>query len=775
MLIKSSLERKVLGGLGLASIIIAGVTLSYHLGTEHLVASNGRVWQSYALLRSLGNVEHGLKKLRMATRGYVQNGDADTLLTVQAGRAEAEKALNSLRNEANDLHLPGSVLKIEKLSREQLIECAELIRMRDSGGGMVATLYSETELGQATTEPLRHAIDHLQRLTHQQLNESERLAQGSHVVMFVILLLGAAIELAFAVAAAGVIRRDVLERKHANEAVVLSERTLRSFYESGVTMMGMVELLEDDVKFISMNGATAEVYGRKAEEMVGKTARQAGSPPHVLKLYIEKLQDSFRRNGAVEFEYERETPQGKKWLSAVVCPIQRWAAAQQQPRFSYVIVDITARKTATEALRQHAAELTAAKNALEEARTAADAANAAKSNFLANMSHEIRTPMTAVVGYADLLAEPGRSDAERGEWVSVIRRNARHLLELINDILDLSKIEAGKMTLESTPCDPRQIINDVLAMMRPRALEKHIRVQLEQESQLPAEINADPLRLRQVLANLVGNAIKFTEAGEVTVHVECEACISGSGFGDLHIAVRDTGIGMDQAQIDRLFRPFTQADETTTRRFGGTGLGLTITHRLVQMMGGTIEVKSEVSIGSTFELTLPIAIGTTNGNNGGKGGTSGRDVPRLPSPAEPPVAVAASRGRILMAEDGPDMQRLMSFLLTRSGAEVTVVSNGVTALEAAAGQNFDVILLDMQMPEMDGYTAARELRRRGIQTPIIAVTAHAMTGDRERCLAAGCSDYLTKPIDAAELLRRVEHYLTNGNRASGATPKATAA
>jgi signal transduction histidine kinase/ActR/RegA family two-component response regulator len=459
----------------------------------------------------------------------------------------------------------------------------------------------------------------------------------------------------------------------------------------------------------------------------------------------------------------------------VVCPIQRWAAAQEQPRFSYVIADVTARKTATEALRHHAEELTAAKNALEEARTAADAANEAKSNFLANMSHEIRTPMTAVVGYADLLAEPGRSDAERGEWVSVIRRNARHLLELINDILDLSKIEAGKMTLESTPCDPRQIINDVLAMMRPRALEKHIRLQLEQESQLPAEINADPLRLRQVLANLVGNAIKFTEAGEVTVHVECEACISGGGFGDLHIAVRDTGIGMSQEQIGRLFRPFTQADETTTRRFGGTGLGLTITHRLVQMMGGTIEVKSEVGIGSTFDLTVPIAIGTTNGSNGkgGKNGTSGGDVPLLPSPEA--AASGASRGRILMAEDGPDMQRLLSFVLSRSGAEVTVVSNGVAALEATANGKFGVILLDMQMPEMDGYTAAREIRRRGIQTPIIAVTAHAMTGDRERCLAAGCTDYMTKPVDADELLRRVEHYLTSGSGARGAKSKATAA
>jgi CHASE3 domain sensor protein len=270
MLIKSSLERKVLGGLGLASIIIAGVTLSYHLGTEHLVASNGRVWQSYALLRSLGNVDHGLKKLRLGTRNFVQNGDADSLATMQSGRDEADKALVMLRGEASDLHLGGSVLAIEVLGREQLKECAELIRVRETGGAMVAAIYGETQLGQRTNEPLAQAIARLQRITQGQLNEAERLAQGSHVVMFVILLLGAAVELAFAVAAAGVIRRDVGERKRAAEAVEHSEGVLRSFYESGVTMMGIVELLEDDIIHISDNSATGEYFGRKPADMAGK-------------------------------------------------------------------------------------------------------------------------------------------------------------------------------------------------------------------------------------------------------------------------------------------------------------------------------------------------------------------------------------------------------------------------------------------------------------------------------------------------------------------------
>jgi CheY-like chemotaxis protein len=373
------------------------------------------------------------------------------------------------------------------------------------------------------------------------------------------------------------------------------------------------------------------------------------------------------------------------------------------------------------------------------------------------MSHEIRTPMTAVLGYSDLLAEPGRSDAERGEWVAVIRRNARHLLELINDVLDLSKIEAGRMTLEAIACDPAQVLGDVVAMMRQRAADKGVTLRLDVESPLPRRMIADPLRLRQILVNLVGNAVKFTQAGEVSVRAICDGDVNSTA-ASLQIAVRDTGIGMTPSQLARLFRPFTQADETTTRRFGGSGLGLTITQRLVHLMGGVIEVQSEPGMGSTFTVTLPVVpvtVETTplaedrvavNAATGGGGGGE--------------VAGQLAGGRILLAEDAPDTQRLVALLLRRAGADVTIVSTGRGVIELVGTSTFDVILMDMQMQEVDGYTAATELRRRGVKTPIVAVTAHAMAGDRERCLAAGCTDYLTKPIDSAELLRRVASYLT---------------
>jgi signal transduction histidine kinase/ActR/RegA family two-component response regulator len=480
-----------------------------------------------------------------------------------------------------------------------------------------------------------------------------------------------------------------------------------------------------------------------------------------VELLRTKYEQSFRLGGPVEFEYDASMPDGTaRWFSSVVCPIRRWAPSGR-PRFSYILLDVTARK--------------AAEAALEQARRQADAANVAKSNFLANMSHEIRTPMSAIMGFGDLLAEPGRSDAERAEWVGIIRRNARSLLALINDILDLSKIEAGRMSLERVECDIAQIVGEVVALMRPRATEKGILLRADLRAPLPESVPGDPLRLRQVLVNLVGNAVKFTHAGEVAVTVSCEPAgevAGGGGRGgaageELRIEIRDTGVGMTPQQLSRLFRPFTQADESMTRKFGGTGLGLSISSRLVALMGGSIAVESEPGLGSTFRVRLPA-------------GARGADTTVMPAsqstPDEQaavaqvvtaPQSAAALQGvRVLLAEDSPDMQRLLTMFLRRAGLDVTLAANGRIAIERATAEVFDVILMDMQMPEVDGYCAAADLRRRGISVPIIAVTAHAMAGDRERCLAAGCSDYLPKPIDAARLVQFVTHHLSKAGSAA---------
>jgi CheY-like chemotaxis protein len=273
----------------------------------------------------------------------------------------------------------------------------------------------------------------------------------------------------------------------------------------------------------------------------------------------------------------------------------------------------------------------------------------------------------------------------------------------------------------------------------------------------------DPMRLRQVLVNLVGNAIKFTEAGEVSIAVACEAAAGAAGGSELRIEVRDTGVGMTAAQLARIFRPFTQADESTTRKFGGTGLGLSISSRLIALMGGTIAVESEPGQGSAFHVRLPVV-----DSNAKLSALTSSTLPP-PSPITQQADSPAARGeadtaipagtRILLVEDSPDMQRLLSMLLRRAGMDVTLAANGRVAIERATAETFDVILMDMQMPEVDGYCATTELRRRGATVPIIALTAHAMSGDREKCLAAGCSDYLTKPVEPADLIRVIARHL----------------
>jgi hypothetical protein len=420
-------------------------------------------------------------------------------------------------------------------------------------------------------------------------------------------------------------------------------------------------------------------------------------------------------------------------------------------------MDITPSKRNSELLERQADDLTQQAAALMEAKERADAANRAKSEFLANMSHEIRTPMTAILGYTDLLADPSIKPDERDENIGIIRRNGEHLLSIINDILDLSKIEANHLVLERADVAPLQIVEDVVQSLRQRAASKGISIETEAVYPLPRAVAGDPLRVRQVLVNLVGNAIKFTEAGSVKVRVSFAKADQAVKF-----EVLDTGPGMTQDQVSRLFRPFTQVDTSATRRFGGTGLGLTISQRLIKLMGGEISVESHVGKGSCFSFSLASG-GAAAGPLVESSGTSPEATPRQGGQA---ADLSHFGARILLAEDGLDNQRLFCFLLRKAGLSVVLAENGRIAIETferarAAGDEFDVILMDMQMPELDGYSAVRELRSRGVKTPIVALTAHAMSGDREKCIAAGCDEYLTKPVDRIALVSTVEGFLRN--------------
>jgi signal transduction histidine kinase/HPt (histidine-containing phosphotransfer) domain-containing protein/ActR/RegA family two-component response regulator len=404
--------------------------------------------------------------------------------------------------------------------------------------------------------------------------------------------------------------------------------------------------------------------------------------------------------------------------------------------------DVEERKRALEELEYTIQSLEKATLMANEMAVQAEAANCAKSAFLANMSHEIRTPMNGVLGMAELLLGTRLDDRQR-EYAQTLHSSGKALLGLLNDILDFSKIEAGKLHLETLDFDLSRLLDDVASMFAPRACKKGIAFSCRTEPDTPLALRGDPTRLRQILVNLVGNAIKFTPQGAVDV------AVAGDGGSPsrpvLKFTVRDTGIGIPEDKIDLVFEKFAQMDPSTTREYGGTGLGLSICRQLVDLMGGRLGVESRVGEGTLFWFALPFGVAQT-------------DVGQAPPPPADGRALPADL-RILLVEDNAVNQAVALGLLEQLGLRADVAENGALALEALEARPYDVVLMDVQMPVMDGNEATRQLRLRergegAARLPVVAMTAHAMDGDRDKCLAAGMDDYLPKPLNP-DALRRV--------------------
>ncbi len=462
---------------------------------------------------------------------------------------------------------------------------------------------------------------------------------------------------------------------------------------------------------------------------------------------VELMEASMRNSSMWHAQFRYLHPEkGEIWLEAFSTPMQ-------EPDGSCVwhgiVHDIT--------------ELKQAEMELREARRRAEAADRAKSEFLANMSHEIRTPMSAILGYAEILSAQ-LVDPDDLQSLDTIRSSGRYLLEIIDDILDLSRIEAGRLEIVRQRVRPDMLVLEVQSLMKLRAAEKGLRLEVEFEGELPETVETDPTRLRQILINLIENAVKFTERGEVRVAlrlIAAESC--------LEIEVVDTGIGIPEQTLHRLFKPFSQGDSSVTRRFGGSGLGLSISKALARMLGGDIEVTSAEGRGTRFRLT--IATGSLLG------------VP-LFDPKRTQLPAAARREalrslhcRVLVVDDRREMRHLAQHMLEEAGAEVVCAVDGAKALdevEAArgSGRHFDAIVLDMQMPVLDGYAAARELRRRGYEGPVIALTANAMKEDERKCLECGCDDYLSKPLERETLVNTVARYTEDMDRKALAARRA---
>jgi signal transduction histidine kinase/ActR/RegA family two-component response regulator len=405
-------------------------------------------------------------------------------------------------------------------------------------------------------------------------------------------------------------------------------------------------------------------------------------------------------------------------------------------------------------------------SALMDAREKALDGTRLKSEFLANMSHEIRTPMTAILGFTEeleLALDDQEPNGPARSALATIRRNGDHLLTLINGILDLSKIEAGRFEVVRARFEPLVLVVDVLRLLGPRARAKRLALEARCDGPVPETISSDAVLLRQILINLVGNAVKFTAEGSVVIVVRLAATGSAAGH-QLEFAVEDTGPGLDRAQQRQVFDPFTQVH--AARESSGTGLGLSLSRRLAQLLSGDVDVDSQPGRGSTFRVR--VATGPLEGVRMCLAQELDALLAAPVARAQP--APASLRGRVLVAEDGEDNQRLLQAILSRAGLSVEGVANGALACSRALaawqlGEPFDVVLMDMQMPVMDGYEATRRLRQAGYGGAIVALTAHAMSGDRERCLEAGCDDYATKPVVRAELLARLESALAKARAA----------
>ena len=521
------------------------------------------------------------------------------------------------------------------------------------------------------------------------------------------------------------IARDVTDQREAEAALRVSEQRYRSVVDTVIEVVFQTDL---EGRWTFLNPAWEEVTGHPIAQTLGRRAIEFLHPDDRARM-AELFQPMLAgRIDAVESELRYLAKGGDpRWVA-----IRASASLDAEGAITGItgiLSDVTERKLAAEQVAL------ARDHALATAR--------AKSEFLANMSHEIRTPMNGVIGTAELLLQTDLNEEQRA-YARTVQSSGEALLRIIDDVLDLSKVEAGRLELEAIDFDLHAAVRHVCDLFRPRAAEKHVSLECELDESVPSAAKGDPVRLGQVLANLISNAVKFTETGTIRVTGRAEA--SDDEASSMRFEVSDTGIGVAPEAIEGLFASFTQADSSTTRRYGGTGLGLSISRQLVDLMGGAIGAASEPGRGSTFWFTVRL----------------GHAASPDPSLAPEESAHRTTGAHVLVVEDNPVNRSVAVSMLTRLGHRADVAHDGRDALDALEQRAYDAVLMDCQMPELDGYEATRELRRReagGPRVPVIALTAHAMESDRQRCLAAGMDDYLAKPLRLAALGAALDRWL----------------
>jgi PAS domain S-box-containing protein len=536
---------------------------------------------------------------------------------------------------------------------------------------------------------------------------------------------------------------DVTESRKTEERLRLLESVVVSATEG--VMITDAEMNEPGPRILYVNESFTRVTGYTPGEVKGRSPRFLQGPL-TDKRMLASVQAAMKQGKAIQVELLNYRKDGTPfWNEMDVVPI-----ADGNGAFSHCIAlqrDVTERKRVENEIQRYARELKQKNQALQSALAASRESTELKSRFLANMSHEIRTPMNGIIGMIGLLSTTQLS-AEQEEYVDAVQQSANSLLVVINDILDLSRIEAGKLELDCVSFDVKATMEDAVSLLGIVARTKGLTLACVVSPGIPPFVFGDPVRIRQVITNLVGNALKFTENGGVNVSVRLAGRSAESM--SIYVAVRDTGIGIPEDQCGRLFHRFSQADNSSTRKHGGSGLGLAISRQLVELMGGEIGVETEAGKGSTFWFTVTLGTGTNQ--------VQAR--PATLEPAQEKPAAAAPK-RVLVAEDTPINQRIALKILEKSGFVAEAVGNGRLAVEAVRNGHYDLVLMDVQMPDMDGFEATAAIRRLDSalrEIPIIAMTANAMAGDRERCISSGMDDYISKPVSLPLLRSALERW-----------------